>query len=40
VRSSILEIGSFVISLFFKSGEISFSVCRWPLLAAGARWFL
>jgi hypothetical protein len=37
---SILQIGSLVFSPFFRSGEICFSVCRWPSLAAGARWFL
>jgi hypothetical protein len=29
-----------VFSLFFISSEICFSMYRWPLLAAGARWFL
>ena len=40
------HIGSLVISPFFRSGEISFSLCRWrswffatTTLAAGARWF-
>jgi hypothetical protein len=37
---SILQIGSLVFSSFFRSGEICFSVCRWPLPAAEARWFL
>jgi hypothetical protein len=37
---SILQIGSLVFSSFFRSGEISFSLCRWPSLAVGARWFL
>jgi hypothetical protein len=34
------QIGSLVFLLFFRSGKICFSVCHWPLLAAGARWFL
>jgi hypothetical protein len=29
-----------VFSSFFRSGEIYFSLCRWPSLAVGARWFL
>jgi hypothetical protein len=36
----ILQIGSLVFSLFFSSGEIYFLLCRWPSLAARARWFL
>jgi hypothetical protein len=36
----VLPIGNLVFSLFFRSGEICFSVCRRPTLAAGARWFL
>ena len=41
---SILQIGSLVFSLSFRSGEISFLVCRWHSWfamapAAGARWF-
>jgi hypothetical protein len=37
---SILQIDSLVFSPFFRSGEIHFSFCHWPSLAAGARWFL
>jgi hypothetical protein len=40
VYCSVHQIGSLVFSLFFRFGEICFSVCHWPLLAAGARWFL
>jgi hypothetical protein len=36
----VLPIGNLVFSPFFRSGEICFSVCRRPTLAAGARWFL
>ena len=41
----VFQIGSLVFSPFLRSGEISFSVCRWrswlfaTTLTAGARWF-
>jgi len=46
VCCSILQIGILVFSLFFRYGEISFSVCRRHsllsamALASGVRWFL
>jgi hypothetical protein len=36
---SILQIGSLVFSPFFRSGEICFSLCCWPWLAAEASSF-